>query len=176
LNCPAAAGVCAWHNNTVAGYQLAVIGFQLPVSSPDTSTLKMLRRRLFFVFIVAIATTGCVGHDAAAREGISSDSVFIAGIVPTMRVDRSSRRADSTGLQRTLELQRNNNVPIRGLYLNRFAVQSASKMRRLLAIADSTEINAFVVDVKDEFGLNFLSSDPMLRKNAGCRAVQRDER
>jgi hypothetical protein len=58
-------------------------------------------------------------------------------------------------------------APIRGLYVNRFAAQSAKKMRHLIAIADSTEINAFVIDIKDEFGLNFHSSDPLLEKNEG---------
>jgi hypothetical protein len=56
---------------------------------------------------------------------------------------------------------------IRGLYLNRFAPQSARKMRHLFAIADSSEINAFVIDMKDEFGLNYRSARPELRKNAG---------
>jgi hypothetical protein len=53
--------------------------------------------------------------------------------------------------------------------VNRFAAQSSKKMRHLIGIADSTEINAFVIDVKDEFGLNFVSSDPMLQKNAGTQ-------
>jgi hypothetical protein len=56
---------------------------------------------------------------------------------------------------------------IRGLYVNRFASQGKAKMAKLIAIADSTEINAFVIDVKDEFGLNFHSSDPMVMKNEG---------
>ena len=65
-------------------------------------------------------------------------------------------------------------LPIRGLYVNRFAAQSTKKMGRLIAIADSTEINAFVIDVKDEFGLNFASSDPMLQKNAGTQTKVKD--
>jgi hypothetical protein len=40
-------------------------------------------------------------------------------------------------------------------------------MTNLIALADSTEINAFVMDVKDEFGLNFRSSDSMVARNAG---------
>lgn len=40
-------------------------------------------------------------------------------------------------------------------------------MARLIGVADSTEINAFVIDIKDEFGLNFHSSDPLLQKNEG---------
>jgi hypothetical protein len=56
---------------------------------------------------------------------------------------------------------------IRALYLNRFAPHSPRKMRRMFAIADSTEINGFVIDMKDEFGLNYRSAKPELRKNAG---------
>ena len=47
---------------------------------------------------------------------------------------------------------------VRALYVNRWASQSPKRMRELIAIADSTEINAFVIDMKDEFGLNFESS------------------
>ena len=60
---------------------------------------------------------------------------------------------------------------VRGLYVNRFAAQSARRMRQLIAIADSTEVNAFIIDVKDEFGLNLPTSDPMLQRNAGTSGV-----
>src|SRR5690349_22810295 len=60
---------------------------------------------------------------------------------------------------------------IRGLYVNRFAAQSTKRMRKLIAIADSTEINALVIDVKDEFGLNIPSQEALLQKNAGKAGV-----
>ena len=60
---------------------------------------------------------------------------------------------------------------VRGLYVNRFAAQSLKRMRKLIAIADSTEVNALVIDIKDEFGLNIPSQDPMLQKNAGGAGV-----
>ena len=44
-------------------------------------------------------------------------------------------------------------------------------MKKLIAIADSTEVNAFVIDVKDEFGLNIPSTEPLLVKNAGKAGV-----
>ena len=66
------------------------------------------------------------------------------------------------------KLRSDPSTPVRGLYVNRFAAQSTKKMRHLIDIADSTEINAFVIDVKDEFGLNFHSSDPLLQKNEGA--------
>jgi hypothetical protein len=56
---------------------------------------------------------------------------------------------------------------VRGLYVNRWAVQSPRRMRGLIAVADSTEINAFVIDMKDEFGLNYQSADSMVARNAG---------
>ena len=59
-------------------------------------------------------------------------------------------------------------LPVRGLYVFRFAVNSR-RLKHLIGIADSTEINAFVIDVKDEFGLNFNPTDPMLKKNAGTQ-------
>jgi len=56
---------------------------------------------------------------------------------------------------------------VRALYVNRWASQSPKRMAGLIAVADSTEINAFVIDMKDEFGLNFESSDTLVKRNAG---------
>ena len=60
-------------------------------------------------------------------------------------------------------------LPARGLYVFRYAV-NPRRLKHLIGIADSTEINAFVIDVKDEFGLNFKPADPLLKKNAGSQA------
>ncbi len=60
---------------------------------------------------------------------------------------------------------------VRALYVNRFAAQSATKMKRLIQIADETEINGLVIDMKDEFGLNFTTSNPAWAKNAGTAGV-----
>jgi hypothetical protein len=65
---------------------------------------------------------------------------------------------------------------IRGLYVNRFAAQSTRRMAALIAMADSTEVNAFVIDVKDEFGLNIPSDDSILVRNAGSAGVIRNVR
>ena len=56
---------------------------------------------------------------------------------------------------------------VRALYVNRWASQNAKRVRDLIAIADSTEINALVIDMKDEFGINFASKDTMVTRNAG---------
>jgi hypothetical protein len=56
---------------------------------------------------------------------------------------------------------------VRALYVNRFAAQSRTKMKKLIAFVDTTELNGLVVDMKDEFGLNYRSADSTLRRNAG---------
>ena len=59
-------------------------------------------------------------------------------------------------------------LPARGLYVYRFAANTR-RLKHLIGIADSTEINALIIDMKDEFGLNYESSDPMVKKNAGTQ-------
>jgi hypothetical protein len=44
---------------------------------------------------------------------------------------------------------------IRGIYLNAYAAGSSNRLRQLLALAERTEINTFVVDVKDEKGIHY---------------------
>jgi hypothetical protein len=56
---------------------------------------------------------------------------------------------------------------IRGLYVNRFAAHSSRRMAKLIGFADSTELNAMVIDMKDEFGLNYKSENPDFQRNAG---------
>ena len=60
---------------------------------------------------------------------------------------------------------------IRALYVNRSAVQSVKRMKQIITIADETEINGLVLDMKDEFGLNYVSKDTLVRRNAGRAGV-----
>src|SRR4051812_33448390 len=54
---------------------------------------------------------------------------------------------------------------VRALYVNRWASQSRKRMTKLVGIADSTEINALVIDMKDEFGLNYTTKNSEFAKN-----------
>ena len=65
---------------------------------------------------------------------------------------------------------------VRALYLNRWASQSKRKLAKLIAVADTTEINAFVIDMKDEFGLNYKTQNTDFAKNAGTAGTIRDLR
>ena len=116
-----------------------------------------MKRALFLGLIMAAACGGADADVSAATPVVTSTDSSAGSVA---RLDTA-------------------NYPVvRGLYLNRFAAQSPRKMRRLLEIADSTEINAFVIDMKDEFGLNYVSAKPLHRKNsgAGSRGVVRDVR
>ena len=64
-------------------------------------------------------------------------------------------------------------LPARGLYVFRFAA-NARRLKHLIGIADSTEVNALIIDVKDEFGLNYEPADPMVKKNAGTQVKARN--
>jgi hypothetical protein len=60
---------------------------------------------------------------------------------------------------------------IRGLYVSAYALGNPARRGALLALADSTEINAFVVDVKDEDGVRFRSTVPVMREAAHERSI-----
>ena len=124
--------------------------------------------RLFF--LLALAAAGCAntGDAAGKKSTAAGDSAVAASAVPAA--------ADSTtaapGGQFSPEIQKlrtDLNAPIRALYVNRFAAQSTRKMKKIIGFADSTEINALVIDVKDEFGLNYNSDDPSVQKNGGTQ-------
>ncbi|HUR92124.1 MAG TPA: putative glycoside hydrolase, partial [Gemmatimonadaceae bacterium] len=117
----------------------------------------------------ALLAAGCTsGRDAAALgSGVDSIAASQVGSDSAQASSALPAGAPSTGSPEVLRLQRDPDAPIRALYLNRFSVQSAAKRPKLVALADSTEINAFVIDIKDEFGLNIVSTDPILQRNAG---------
>ena len=124
--------------------------------------------------ILALVTTACVGsRDAASGKiELAADSVAGSVLGDGQSGAQTAPAAAPAAGNFSAELQKlrsDRDAPIRGLYVNRFAAQSTKKMNKLLAIADSTEINAFIIDVKDEFGLNYHSADPMLKKNAGTQ-------
>ena len=60
---------------------------------------------------------------------------------------------------------------IRGIYVNAYAMGSAVRRPQLLALADTTEINAFVVDVKDEDGVRYPSEVAVARQAAHERSI-----
>jgi hypothetical protein len=60
---------------------------------------------------------------------------------------------------------------IRGIYVSSYAIGNPVRRAQLLALADTTEINAFVVDVKDEDGVRFPSEVAVARQAAHERSI-----
>jgi hypothetical protein len=102
-----------------------------------------MRFRLRHLGFALLASFGCT----AAAERPNQHSASDGKAAGTVAVDTSKA--------------------VRALYVNRWASQSRKRMAKLIAIADSTEINALVIDMKDEFGLNYATKNPDFAKNAG---------
>jgi hypothetical protein len=58
-------------------------------------------------------------------------------------------------------------VPVKGLYMTSYTAASSEKLNKMIGIADRTEINAFVIDVKDDLGLITYDADVPLAKELG---------
>ena len=62
---------------------------------------------------------------------------------------------------------------VRGIYVNAWAAGSLVRSERLIGLADRTEINAFVIDVKDASGfLSYSSGVPLAREIGAHRDVR----
>jgi len=59
---------------------------------------------------------------------------------------------------------------IRGIYLNAYAAGSTRKLDRLIGIANTTEINAFVIDVKEAGEISYRSAVPLANEIGATRA------
>lgn len=53
----------------------------------------------------------------------------------------------------TNNFSNNTRVDVKGVYLNIYTIGSTKKMERLINLANTTEINAFVIDIKDDNGV-----------------------
>ncbi|MDP9178135.1 MAG: putative glycoside hydrolase [Gemmatimonadota bacterium] len=155
----------------------------------DIQMASVLNRPLLGILALLVLPACGGSRDAAAKTQAGTDSIAssVVGAGSAIAAPGATQPGATPGSTQapggaapalppgpgSVEVRRlrsDPSAPIRGLYINRFAAQSTKKMRRLIGIADSTEINAFVIDIKDEFGLNFHSSDPLLQKNEGATA------
>ena len=93
---------------------------------------------------------------------------LLALLLGTTALAQSATTASAPAVtQKTSQAPAPDTQIVRGLYVNRFAAQSTKRIHQLIQIADETEINALIIDIKDEFGLNYSPTDPSLQKNAG---------
>ncbi len=58
-------------------------------------------------------------------------------------------------------------VPVKGIYMTSYAASSSEFLNNMIGLADRTEINAFVIDVKDDLGTVVYDADVDLAKQEG---------
>ncbi|AHG91873.1 Putative glycosyl hydrolase domain DUF4015 [Gemmatirosa kalamazoonensis] len=150
----------------------------LPPSHPLRPRPALFRLLARTLLLGGLATAAC---DASARAGRPAGAVSdsASGTVSpgSARPAQAAVPAEAKGAEATAAALARNDGPapaIRALYVNRFAAQSRKRMPHFIALADSTEINALVIDMKDEFGLNYHSADPKFAQNAGTMGKVRD--
>jgi hypothetical protein len=143
-------------------------------------------RRPFAPLLLVLTTLGALGTGCEARQGEAGAKPAPAPAAaaasgpseqpPGGATARRGAAPASPGVATADSLARAASPAIRALYVNRFAAQSTRRMRELVALADSTEINALVIDQKDEFGLSVSLERPELARNGGTAPKQRDVR
>ncbi|HUP90466.1 MAG TPA: putative glycoside hydrolase, partial [Longimicrobiales bacterium] len=103
--------------------------------------MKQTRRTVFLA--VLLATAACAGDKQ------DSNSQPAPAPADSTTTSNGSPTPPAAGAPKDAPAQ------IRGIYLNAYAVGSSKRLATLLKMADETEINAFVVDVKDEKGIRY---------------------
>lgn len=107
------------------------------------------------------------GSGTSAPSASTTSGGAVAAPADTTGVPAANRTAPRIDVDKEFPV-------VRALYVNRFAAQSQRRMKQLIKIADDTEINALVLDMKDEFGLNYKPSNAEWAKNAGTSGVVRN--
>jgi len=128
-----------------------------------------MRLDTFTPFAIATVLLAACGGEQRSADSASAARPLVAAAGTSSAPPDSSAdvRTSVSGGQVAPRRDTGDYPVIRALYLNRFAAQSSRKMNRMLAVADTTEINGFVIDIKDEFGLNYKSGTPEVARNAG---------
>jgi hypothetical protein len=116
-----------------------------------------MKSRFFAMFALWVGVTiGACSNDGGSAQPTGSDSVRVA-------TDTALNTAKPAAPVATGKAP----AVIRGIYLNAYAAGSRNRMAKLLAIADSTEINTFVIDVKDEKGMRYRTALPLQKQIGG---------
>ena len=109
---------------------------------------------------VAALVLAAACTDVSSRPSSRAVAALTAELVPS-RTGAQPARADAPAARPPRET-----VPpiVRGIYVSSYAAGSPVSRKALLALTDTTELNTWVVDVKDEDGVRFHSTLPLARE------------
>ena len=117
-------------------------------------------------------TADLAAQDTLGGDSTPADSANSAQPLTTLSGDAAFDFAPITdGVPRVTKP-----AAVRGLYLNAWAAGSTSKLERLIAVANRTEINSFVIDVKEGGEISYRSRVPLARAIGADRAYIGDVR
>jgi hypothetical protein len=123
----------------------------------------MIQPRLIFVAALA-AATGCTDSATVAAREKSAEPVVDAR-TPRETARTDSIRADSIEQAKIVRVATPDTL--RGLYVNRWAALGR-RMNELIEVAKKTEVNALVIDVKDDRGFVLYKSRVALAQQIGA--------
>jgi hypothetical protein len=118
-----------------------------------------MKTRLSLALLCAIPLWAACGDKAggAADKGTAAGGEAKAA-TDTGRAAAAAAPGDDRSTVGNEAIRAKAPAVIRGLYINAYAAGSRTRLPKLLAMADQTEINAFVIDVKDELGIRYQTS------------------
>ncbi len=116
------------------------------------------------MIILALAAMACTDSaTVAARDAIGEPASPVVSAEEAARAD--SLRKDSVEKARIVRVPTPDTL--RGLYINRWA-SLGQKMNQMIEVAKTTEVNAFVMDVKDDRGFVLYKSKVPLANQIGA--------
>jgi predicted small lipoprotein YifL len=106
--------------------------------------LQLLRAAALVAVPFTLTACGSPGESSTPPADSAAVSLDSAAIEPVPEPIAASPRERAP-------------AQIRGIYLNAYAAGSRARLPRLIEMAENTELNAFVIDVKDERGIRYRS-------------------
>jgi hypothetical protein len=135
---------CIGARNARGGYIARTRRDLFAIGRRDVTGTTRIRRAALFALALAAAGCGGAAGEAAQSGGRAK------GEAPDSAALAAKAREDSLA---EWKARFGDRVPrpdsLRALYVNAWAAGSRSRMRELIRVADETEINAFVVDIKE---------------------------
>jgi hypothetical protein len=107
---------------------------------------------------------GFPGGSSGSSDSVGPGSAAAAISVAALPVKSDYTLAPLVDLRAFRDLSY---VPVKGVYLTSYGAASPDKLNKLIGLADRTEINAFVIDVKDDSGYVTYNADVPLAQELG---------
>lgn len=160
--------------------------------SPFRRSMRVVSLRSCPLALLALLVAGCAGADAgadplaeaaaAAGRAESAGPAAADASEPVRPSDAPAAEVEAEPAEARIRTQARTAAPepvripesppsfrrpehVRGIYLNKWAAGSPKRLEQLIALARRTEVNAFVIDLKDATGyLSYPSGVPLARE------------